>query len=32
MIITNAIAKSMYNDYSNKNTKLSRDVKNKKII
>lgn len=32
MIITNDIAKNMYNDYSNKNTKLSRDVKNKKLF
>ncbi len=32
MIITNAIAKEKFNDYSNKNSKISRDIKNKKLF
>ena len=32
MIITNAMAKENYNIYSNKNNKISRDIKNKKLF
>ena len=32
MIITNEIAKSKYDEYSNKDTKLSRDVKEGKLF
>lgn len=32
MIITNAMAKENFNDYSNKNNKISRDIKNKKLF
>lgn len=32
MIITNAIAKEKFSDYSNKNSKISRDIKNKKLF
>ncbi len=32
MIMTNAMAKDNFNDYSNKNSKISRDRKNKKLF
>ncbi len=32
MIITNAIAKDNLNNYSNKNNKISRDIKNGKLF